>query len=83
MWQQWVNAVLGLWVIVVPFTGMTGSTLMWTLVVTGIAVAVLADQRLASVRVTVHKPSAPIDAEFSDVSVTIERAAIDFPRSTP
>ena len=48
-----------------------------------IAVAVLADRRLASVRVTVHKPSAPIDAEFSDVSVSIERAAIDFPRSTP
>jgi len=45
-----------------------------------IADAVLADRRLAAVRVTVHKPSAPIDAEFTDVSVSIERAAIDFPR---
>lgn len=46
-----------------------------------IAIAVLADRRLASVRVTVHKPQAPIDAEFQDVSVSIERAAIDVPRS--
>jgi hypothetical protein len=41
MWQQWVNAILGLWVIAVPFTGLAGNTLMWTLVVTGIVVAVL------------------------------------------
>lgn len=46
-----------------------------------IATAVLADNRLVSVRVTVHKPSAPIEAEFSDVSVTIERASIE--RSAP
>ena len=42
-----------------------------------IATAVLADNRLVSVRVTVHKPSAPIEAEFSDVSVSIERASIE------
>ncbi|HEY6022385.1 MAG TPA: SPW repeat protein [Candidatus Paceibacterota bacterium] len=42
MWQQWVNAVLGLWTIAVPFLSLSGATLMWTLVVTGIAVAVLA-----------------------------------------
>lgn len=42
MWQQWVNALLGLWTIVVPFTGLTGVALMWTLVITGIAIAVLA-----------------------------------------
>lgn len=47
-----------------------------------IAAAVLADSRLASVRITVHKPGAPIDAEFSDVSVSIERSATDTPRST-
>lgn len=46
-----------------------------------IAVAVLADRRLTSVRVTVHKPHAPIDAEFSDLSVSIERTAIHAPRS--
>jgi len=39
MWQQWVNALLGLWVIVIPFLGLTGAALMWTLVVTGIVVA--------------------------------------------
>lgn len=41
MWQQWVNGILGLWVIVVAFLGFTGSTLMWTLAITGIVVAVL------------------------------------------
>ena len=41
MWQQWVNALLGLWVIAVPFLALTGASLMWTLVVTGIVVAVL------------------------------------------
>lgn len=41
MWQQWVNVLLGLWIIAVPFTGMTGSGLTWALVITGLAVAVL------------------------------------------
>lgn len=40
-----------------------------------IADALLADDpRLASVRVVVHKPQAPIDASFTDVSVAIERS---------
>jgi 7,8-dihydroneopterin aldolase/epimerase/oxygenase len=38
-----------------------------------IADAVLADQRLDAVEVTVHKPSAPIPLTFADVSVTIHR----------
>jgi hypothetical protein len=41
MWQQWVNGILGLWVIVVAFLGFTGATLMWTLAITGIVVAIL------------------------------------------
>ncbi len=41
MWQQWINALLGLWTIVVPFLGITGTALSWTLVVTGVAIAVL------------------------------------------
>lgn len=41
MWQQWVNAILGLWVIAVPFLGMVGNALTWTLVVTGAVVAIL------------------------------------------
>jgi len=42
MWQQWVNVVLGIWIIVVPFLGMAASTLAWALVVTGVVVAALA-----------------------------------------
>jgi dihydroneopterin aldolase len=33
----------------------------------------LADPRVIAARVTVHKPSAPIDLAFTDVSVTVER----------
>lgn len=35
-----------------------------------IAVSVLRDTRIDAVEVTVHKPHAPIDKQFSDVSVT-------------
>lgn len=42
MWQQWVNALLGLAVIVVPFLGLTGDTFIWTLAVLGIAIAAFA-----------------------------------------
>lgn len=41
MWQQWVNGVLGLWTIAIPFIGLTGNALTWTLAITGIVVAVL------------------------------------------
>lgn len=41
MWQQWVNAILGLWVIAVPFIGITGAALMWTLAITGLVIALL------------------------------------------
>jgi hypothetical protein len=41
-WQHWVNAVLGLWVLAIPFLGFTGDTLTWTLAVTGIVIAALA-----------------------------------------
>jgi 7,8-dihydroneopterin aldolase/epimerase/oxygenase len=43
-------------------------TLAWRL-----ADACLADQRVAAVVVTVHKPQAPIAHTFADVSVTIRR----------
>jgi dihydroneopterin aldolase len=39
-----------------------------------IAREVLADGRIESVRVTVHKPDAPIALDFADVAVTIERS---------
>lgn len=38
-----------------------------------IAADVLSDERVRLVAVTVHKPSAPIEATFADVSVTIHR----------
>jgi len=41
MWQQWLNAIIGLWVIAVPFIGIVGDTLTWTLAVTGVAIAIL------------------------------------------
>ena len=42
-----------------------------------IAAEVLTDRRIRSVIVTVHKPQAPIDAQFDDVSVTISRSNHD------
>ncbi len=41
MWQQWINGILGLWVIAMPFLGLAGNTLTWTMVVTGVIIAVL------------------------------------------
>lgn len=42
MWQEYVNAVLGLAIIVVAFLGLTGATLSWTLGILGAAILVLA-----------------------------------------
>lgn len=42
MWQQWVNLIAGIWVIVVPFLALSGAALTWTLVITGVIVAGLA-----------------------------------------
>ncbi|HUO50044.1 MAG TPA: SPW repeat protein [Candidatus Paceibacterota bacterium] len=41
MWQQWANAILGLWVVAAPFIGIGGSALAWTLAITGIVIAIL------------------------------------------
>lgn len=38
-----------------------------------VAACVLSDKRVAKTRVTIHKPHAPIEQRFSDVSVTISR----------
>ncbi|HXH34304.1 MAG TPA: dihydroneopterin aldolase [Plantibacter sp.] len=42
-----------------------------------IAAVVLENERAEAVRVTVHKPSAPITVPFADVAVTVERTAAD------
>ena len=39
-----------------------------------IAEEVMEDERIEHVVVTVHKPEAPIEVPFSDVTVTVERA---------
>jgi len=42
MWQQWINGILGLWVIIAAFTlGIADSTTQWTFAITGIIVAAL------------------------------------------
>jgi hypothetical protein len=41
MWQQWLNGVLGLWIIALPFLGLDAQTALWTMVVTGVVVAAL------------------------------------------
>jgi hypothetical protein len=40
--MQWINAILGVWLIAVPFLGLSTMGLTWALVLTGIAVAVFA-----------------------------------------
>lgn len=40
MWQQWVNGILGLWVIIIPFVGL-GSNSKIVLIVTGVVIAIL------------------------------------------
>lgn len=42
-----------------------------------IADATLADPRIDAVRVTLHKPSAPIPLTFEDVAVVVERSRRD------
>jgi len=39
-----------------------------------VADVLMAHERVDACRVTIHKPSAPIEVAFDDVSVTIERA---------
>lgn len=43
MWQQWMNTILGLWIIALPFIGISSSSAFtWTLAITGVVVAILA-----------------------------------------
>jgi len=41
MWQQWVNGILGIWVIIAPWLGLSYYSLAWVMVVTGIIIAIL------------------------------------------
>lgn len=43
-----------------------------------IAMRVLEDERIATVEVTVHKPHAPLQVEFQDVSICVRRTREDF-----
>jgi hypothetical protein len=42
MWQDWVNAILGIWVIITPYLGMSDSAIKSNLVIVGIVIVVLA-----------------------------------------
>src|SRR3989344_2606793 len=42
MWKQWVNGVLGIWIVLLPYLGFTSDIHTWLMVVTGIVIAVLA-----------------------------------------
>ena len=41
MWQDWINGVLGVAVIVVAFLGLTGNELVWTLGLLGAGIAIV------------------------------------------
>jgi hypothetical protein len=41
MWKNWVNGILGLWLILSAFIGMTASGMTANLVIIGIVVAIL------------------------------------------
>jgi hypothetical protein len=41
MWQDYVNAFLGLCVLAVAFLGLTGTTLTWTLGILGAVILIL------------------------------------------
>lgn len=56
-WQGWINFVVGLWVIITPFLGMSMSSLATNLVVSGIIVAVLSlweEFQYKDIRMHVH-----------------------------
>lgn len=52
MWKQWVNAILGLLVLAVPFLGLTPAAFTWTLAIAGIVIAVLSVWSVAEVSAT-------------------------------
>ena len=41
MWQNITNGIIGLGVIALAFLGLTGTTLVWTLVLAGVVIAIL------------------------------------------
>lgn len=41
MWQNWINAILGLWIILSSFLGMSADAMITNLVIVGIVVAIL------------------------------------------
>ncbi len=41
MWQNWLSGILGLWVILMPFLGLSENLARTVLIVTGVLIAVL------------------------------------------
>lgn len=42
MWKHWTNGVLGLWIIIMPYLGFTNGVHQMLMVISGVAIAVLA-----------------------------------------
>ena len=42
MWQQWVNLILGLWIILSAYLNLSPTALMTDLTITGLVIAALA-----------------------------------------
>lgn len=56
MWTQWVNGLLGIWIIIVPFLSMSPGALRSTLVISGIVIAILGFAGRASSSSVSHRP---------------------------
>jgi succinate dehydrogenase hydrophobic anchor subunit len=41
MWQAWILGILGIWIIIEPYIGMSDMGNKWALAITGIIVAIL------------------------------------------
>lgn len=40
MWEQWVNGILGVWLVISPFLGLSPNAMTTNLVIVGILVAI-------------------------------------------
>ena len=55
MWQQWINGLLGIWLIVLPFAAGLGTGVTWALVITGAAITVLGFWGIAAHKEIEHR----------------------------
>ena len=41
MWQNWTNAILGIAIIIIAFLGLSGATLLWSLLILGAIIMIV------------------------------------------